>query len=143
MAKGHRVIGGPRWSVRVFLVARDQFAFVLLDRLGAVAIALCRSDGSNRRERNETFLLLRFLEHDFAVEASHLLIVRGFLCHFHVASAFLLFARVLGNTQLIEIVLLFHRLDLLFKYEAIELSGADLDFLAAGEDLVASVLLVP
>src|SRR5713226_7230298 len=115
------------------------------------AVAICRSDcRSDRAQRNEsTFIRSRrlFFQDNFPIKLRHAcvvgrvvldLVVLGLL----VAGPQLFFACPLRDAQLVEIVLHFVGDDLFPQVERV-LFVFHVDFLAAREDLVTSMLFVP
>src|SRR5215469_1058881 len=116
------------------LVAHHWLSFFLLALLGSVI------DG-NAAQRNKATLGHRFFQNLLAIERLHAGIF-GVLLQLGIPSADLLFARGLGNAQIIERVVALG----IYVFEIeLQLVGRVLqaDFLAAGEDLMASMLLVP
>src|SRR5579872_2368388 len=90
---------------------------------------------------NEPALRRLFFENLLAIERHHASVF-GLLFHFGIARANLFFASVLGNAQLVErgvgagVDVLFHQLQLVGRV-------LQADILAAGKDLMASMLVVP
>src|SRR5262249_25492804 len=123
-------VRGDRWLISEYLF------------LSCFARLLCRSSRSRRNEaaeRHQIALWSLLFEDVLAVERGHASVL-GLLLGSAGAEVF--FARVLGDALVVEVVLR-RRVHVLFDQLELVLGGGQVHFLAAGEDLVPAVLLVP
>src|SRR3954463_8001484 len=121
-------------ACRLVAEAADFFLLFLLGRRGG-------RDGGDGPERNKSLRRLRLLQNLLAVELGHTGVL-GRLLQLVVAHADLLFAGVLGDALVVEIVLQSGRNSLRIENQRV-LRGRKVDLLPAGEDLMPAVLFVP
>src|SRR5581483_9160175 len=95
-------------------------------------------------QRNEAILRRwrLLLQNNLPIQRRHAGVVRGIVLLLGITGANLFFACVLGNTELVEIVLLLVGHDLIFQNQRMALVF-EINFFSTGEDLVTAVLLVP
>src|SRR5712692_3027003 len=120
------------------LVAEGTDRFAVIGRL----FGCSRFQAGDTVEWHEPGVFGFFLQHDLAVELHHVVVVETFLAQLFVALTDLFFARVLGDTQLVEIVLLAGGYGLGVQNKMM-LGRRQRDGVIAGEDFVPPMLVVP